>query len=299
MSAPQNRRPGGTPHRKPPSLLWPALVTLLAAVVAVVAWLSTRDDGEDTTAEPPDPATTSGTAEAPEGSTEDPAGDATEPPPEEVAGLGEPLEIGGVEVTPPPAGEFAFPTGSEESWTAPLEERGAGGPYSLGEEDAPVVMLMYSEFQCPYCREFATTTMPELMPYVEDGTLRVQWRDFPYLGPESSLAALGGRTAAEQGKFWEFHDELFAREHSPNTGAFTEESLAEMAEAAGLDRATFEASLNSAEQQEEMVNDQEEGVALGVAGTPSFLVNGIPIRGAQPTEVFIRAIEDAAAAREG
>lgn len=288
------------PRRRRGSVWPPVAVSVAAAAIALTAWLSTRDPGADeTTADPAasspavtDPAATGHATLPPEDAA--PTG---EPQPPAAGQASEPLTIGDVEVTPPPPGEFAFPTGDQDSWVAPLEERGADGPYALGEADAPVVMLMYSEFQCPFCRSFATETMPELMPYIEDGTLRVQWRDFPYLGPESSLAALAGRTAAEQDMFWEFHDALFALNLSPNTGAISEESVADLAEDAGLDRASFEASLNTIEQQEAMRDDQDEGVALGVVGTPSFLINGIPIRGAQPTEIFLEAVMDAAAAR--
>lgn len=285
--------PSSRPESPARRSVWPPVViSVVAAAVALTAWVSTREDGT------PDPAAATPTASAPAVSSPTDDAQPTQNPGEpQAAPLGEPVTIGDVEVTPPPGGELAFPTGDEDSWAAPLEQRGSDGPYALGEADAPVVMLMYSEFQCPFCRSFATDTMPALQPYIDDGTLRIQWRDFPYLGPESSLAALAGRTAAEQDMFWAFHDELMDLDLSPNTGAITEESLAQLAADAGLDAEEFAASLNTLEQQEAVADDQEEGIALGVVGTPSFLINGMPIRGAQPTELFVQAVEDAAAAR--
>jgi hypothetical protein len=104
--------------------------------------------------------------------------------------------------------------------------RDAGDPLALGDVDAPVVMVNYSEFQCPFCGKFARDTEPELIEqYVEDGTLRIEWRDFPYLGPESTRAAPAGRAAAAQGRFWDFHDALFADQPPPNSGKLTEDHL--------------------------------------------------------------------------
>ncbi|MGO0575375.1 DsbA family protein [Ornithinimicrobium panacihumi] len=269
------------PRRR--SVMVPAAVAVVAGAVALGGWLGSRaaDDA------PPAPST--------EGTSVD--GTAAPPAPDATTQTLEPITVGDVVLQPPPPSEFAYPGAEEESWTAPLEDRDPDGPYALGDPDAPVVLMIWSDFQCPFCRSWATETKPELMRFVEDGTLRMEWRDFPYLGPESSLAALAGRSAAEQDMFWEFHDALFAAEHSPNQGGFTEESLADLAEEAGLDREAFAASLNTVEQQEAVAADQDEGLALGVMGTPAFMINGMPVRGAQPTETFVQVVEDAAAAR--
>ena len=179
---------------------------------------------------------------------------------------------------------------------AALARREPGDPMALGDPDAPVVMLAYSEFQCPFCGKFARETEPELVErYVEDGTLRIEWRDFPYLGPESRVAALGGRAAAEQDMFWQFHDAMYADQLPPNSGNLDEDYLVAVARKAGLDAARFRAHLRRGDDLARAVEkDFTEGQSIGVTGTPAFLVNGRPVMGAQPLAVFSEVIERAA-----
>ncbi len=128
--------------------------------------------------------------------------------------------------------------------------------------------------------------------YVEDGTLKIEWRDFPYQGQESVNAALAARAAQEQGKFWEYHDLLYENQSSP--GAFSDENLLALAREAGLDVAEFETSLASGEHRREVMDAFAEGQRSGITGTPTFVVNGQTLVGAQPMEVFEQAIEGAA-----
>jgi protein-disulfide isomerase len=159
-------------------------------------------------------------------------------------------------------------------------------------------MISYSEFQCPFCGKFARDTKPELEKYVEDGTLRIEWRDFPYLGPESTTAAVAGRAAGAQGEFWAFHDALFADQQPPNSGKVTAAYLVGIAKQIGLDTAKFREDMSAAWATAAVRKDFDEGQQIGVTGTPAFIVNGRPIIGAQPTEVFVDAIEQAAEAAE-
>lgn len=177
-----------------------------------------------------------------------------------------------------------------------LPRRDPDDPRALGDVDAPVVMVNYSEFQCPFCGKFARDTAPTLIEkYVADGTLRIEWRDFPYLGPESMTAALAGVAAAEQDKFWEFHDALFAKQLPPNSGNLDQDYLEDKAEEAGLDVAAFREAMDSTVADRRVTLDFQEGQTIGVSGTPAFVVNGVPVMGAQPTEVFEQVIEEAAA----
>lgn len=179
---------------------------------------------------------------------------------------------------------------------AQLARRVAGDPMAMGNVDAPVVMIMYSDFQCPFCGKFARDTLPTLeKKYVADGTLRIEWRDFPYLGPESRTAALAGRAAAAQGRFWQFHDALYADQLPPNSGRLDQHYLDGVATKVGLDVAQFNAYMTSALAKRRVAMDFEEGQSAGVTGTPSFLINGRPVFGAQPTDVFEQAIDEAAA----
>ena len=127
--------------------------------------------------------------------------------------------------------------------------------------------------------------------YVNDGRLRLEWRDFPYLGRESRRAAVAARAAQEQGRFWEYHDVLFENQKGENNGAFSDENLVAFAEKAGLDVERFEATLESGEYEEVVDKDFREAQDAGIQGTPSFTINGQPLVGAQPVEIFARAIE--------
>src|SRR5699024_10106368 len=88
-----------------------------------------------------------------------------------------------------------------------VEQREAGDPLARGRVDAPVVMVAFEDFRCPFCAKSSTETAPKLIDrYVDKGVLRIEWRDYPIFGEESKRAARAGRAAAKQDKFWEFHD---------------------------------------------------------------------------------------------
>ena len=256
-----------------------AVAVVLALVVVLVTTLTGGPDDPDAGAGDDRPAASGDGAPTTEGAGDDAA---------VTGGADQPASPG-----------VTYPATPEDNLAAELERRDPQDPMALGEPDAPVVMIIYSDFQCPFCRSWARDTKPELQRFVDDGTLRLEWRDFPYLGPESSLAALAGRAAADQDLFWEFHDELYEQDFSPNNGAITPEALEVWAGAAGLDADGFAEAINTTEHQEQVFADRDEGVAVGVTGTPAFLVNGVPIIGAQPTPTFVQAVEDAAAAAQG
>ncbi len=133
---------------------------------------------------------------------------------------------------------------------------------------------------------------PELVQrYINDGTLRLEWHDFPYLGQESRSAAVAARAAQEQGKFWKYHDILFQNQKGENSGAFSDENLVAFAEEAGLDVERFEAALESGEYENVVDEDFREAQDAGIQGTPSFTINGKPLVGSQPLETFVQAIE--------
>lgn len=179
----------------------------------------------------------------------------------------------------------------EETTTEP--EAGLGSP-TLGDEDAPVTMVEYSDFQCPYCGEFAREVEPELVEeYVESGTLKIEWRDFPYLGQESVNAALAARAAQEQGKFWEYHEVLYDNQESQNNGAFSDENLVRFAGEADLNVERFEEDFTSGRYERVMNEDFQSGIDRGIQGTPTFIINGETLVGAQPLQNFEQTIEAA------
>lgn len=179
-----------------------------------------------------------------------------------------------------------------------LQRRAAADPAAMGEKDAPVVLIEYSDFQCPFCGKFARDTKPELVDkYVAEGVLRIEWRHFPIFGDESQSAAQAGWAAGEQGRFWEFHDVAYGEERKKNSGEFADDELIAMARTAGVrDLARFERDMGSRAAEEAVARDAAEGQNLGVTSTPAFLINTTPVLGAQPAEVFEEAIEKARAA---
>lgn len=135
--------------------------------------------------------------------------------------------------------------------------------------------------------------------YVKSGTLRLEWKDFPYQGQESVDAAVAARAAQAQGKFWKYHDLVYENQSSGNSGGYNEESLTALAEEAGLDVDRFEEDFNSARYESVVQADFEEGQGLGISGTPTFFINGKVLVGLQPLETFERAIEEAEREAEG
>jgi protein-disulfide isomerase len=131
--------------------------------------------------------------------------------------------------------------------------------------------------------------------YVKDGTLRIEWRDFPYRGQESVNAAVAARAAQAQGRFWEYHDLLYDSQFS----GFGDENLIGLAERAGLDTRQFERDYENARYEPLVRADFQKGLNAGVNGTPTFFINGEMLVGFQPVGVFERAIEDARREAEG
>lgn len=177
-----------------------------------------------------------------------------------------------------------------------LARRDAADPLALGSPDAPVVLIEYSDFQCPFCGRFARETKPDLVrEYVDEGILRIEWRNFPVFGAESDRAARAGWAAGQQNRFWQFHDEAYAEPRRRNAGDFSEDDLIAMARRAGVgDLARFEKDMASDAAHRAVTRDSEEGYAIGVTSTPAFLVNGRPVLGAQPTDVFTDIVDEAA-----
>ena len=172
--------------------------------------------------------------------------------------------------------------------------RDAGDRLAQGRTDAPVVLIEYADFKCGYCGKFARDTEPVLVKkYVDNGTLRIEWRNFPIFGAESEAAARASWAAGQQGRFWEFHRAAYAEgAKEKGFGKARLKALAQQAGVADLDR--FTRDTDSAEAAAAVSADQEQGYRIGATSTPSFLINGRPIAGAQPEETFVQAIEAAA-----
>ncbi|KOG73342.1 DsbA family protein [Streptomyces varsoviensis] len=168
-----------------------------------------------------------------------------------------------------------------------------GDALALGKKDAPVVLVEYADYQCSYCGRFTRETQPELVKkYVDDGTLRIEFRNFPIFGKDSERAARASWAAGRQGKFWAFHDELYAKLRKGD--ALAEDKLVDLARKSGVgDVDRFREDLKGSAATAAVKKDQNEGFSLGVQSTPSFVVGGRPIAGAQPMSAFEEAIDAA------
>ena len=127
--------------------------------------------------------------------------------------------------------------------------------------------------------------------YVKTGIVRFGYQHFAFLGPESRTAAIASECADEQGKFWDYHDKLFASQGGENQGAFSSDKLKKFAADLKLDTAKFNACLDSGKYASVVDNETASLQAMGVQSTPTFLVNGQPLSGAQPFATFQQLIE--------
>lgn len=159
-----------------------------------------------------------------------------------------------------------------------------------GPVDAPVVMIEFSDFNCPYCGRFARETLPLLRENYED-RIRFVYRDYPILGDSSFQAAIAAECANDQGAFWEFHDLLFENQRGFNQAMFIR-----FGEELGLNIEQFTTCQNDPAIRDEIGGDYTEANRLRVSGTPTFFINGRRVVGAQPYEVFQSAIDEELAA---
>lgn len=173
-----------------------------------------------------------------------------------------------------------------------LARRDQGDPLAIGRVDAPVVLVEWADFRCPFCGEFARDTKPKLMPYVENGTLRIEFRNYPIFGEQSIVAAHAAYAAGLQGRFWQFYDAVYADAPPRGHADLPTKKLIAYAKAAGVpDLAKFQADLTNREITAKVSDDMNEALAIGISSTPTFVVNQIPIVGAQPSTVFVQEIE--------
>ena len=176
-----------------------------------------------------------------------------------------------VRLQPPPAIRVEVPT--------------EGAPIR-GAADAPVTIVEFSDFECPFCKQTHPTLKQLLDRY--PGKVRLAYRDFPLdsIHPQARRAAEAARCASDQGKFWEYHDVLFTQ--SPQLAL---EDLRRYAGQVGLDVTKFDGCLAAGVNKAAVQRDLDEGNRLGITGTPAFFINGRTLTGAQPPEAFTRLIE--------
>jgi protein-disulfide isomerase len=154
-----------------------------------------------------------------------------------------------------------------------------------GPASAPVTLVAWSDFQCPFCGRAAPT-----VKQIEDaykGKVRIAFKQFPLpFHDKAHLAAEAALAANEQGKFWQMHDKMFA-----NQQALDRPSLEKYAQEIGLDMGKFKAALDSGKYKAKVDAEDKEGAAVGVTGTPTFFINGVRLVGAQPLDAFKAVID--------
>jgi protein-disulfide isomerase len=158
-----------------------------------------------------------------------------------------------------------------------------------GDANAPVEIIEFSDFQCPFCSRFFSDTLPQLeREYIDTGKVKFVYRDFPLdsIHPQATPAAEAANCAKEQDKFWEYHDKIFQ-----NQAIMSPASYKQWAQELGLNTQQFNSCLDSRKYQEEVRKDFQDGASAGVGGTPTFYVNGVELVGAQPFSAFKSIID--------
>ena len=157
----------------------------------------------------------------------------------------------------------------------------------LGRPDAPITIVEFSDFECPFCSRFATQTAPALRRQYGD---RIRWIFVNYplrsIHPNAYEAALAGECATEQERFWPFYDAMFSGRHDIDADGYVD-----AAEAVGLDMERFRTCYRNADHADEVALDIKEGEKFYILGTPTFYVNGKRMEGAQPPEAFAAVID--------
>jgi protein-disulfide isomerase len=180
------------------------------------------------------------------------------------------------------------PQPAEEPVEVPIEDA-----YSIGDPDAPITIVEFTDYQCPFCNRHFQQTYPQLLSnYIETGLARYVFKDFPLtsIHPQAMEAAEAARCAGEQDAFIEMHDTLFSRQSewgTPDAATLFTGYASEL----GLDAEAFSACLADGRYQAAIQDDLDDGIRLGVTGTPGFFINGRFLSGAQPYAVFQQALD--------
>jgi len=216
-------------------------------------------------------------------------------------------------------GGFGFGSTSSNTPTGgTVVNRGSGAPTGvvevsadddpvLGNSNAPVTIIEFSDYQCPFCRKFWTDTLPQIKTnYIDTGKVKLVYRDFPLdsihpMAQKSAEAAQCVFNIGGNDKYWEFHDKIFKEQNKLDSGSeqgpvkgtvqYTINDLKKWAKDIGVDETKFNKCLDDGKFASEVASDFQDGVQAGVQGTPAFFVNGKLISGAQPYSVFQAAID--------
>lgn len=185
----------------------------------------------------------------------------------------------------------ASPTPAPAPVSEKVQMKMASGWHSMGRDDAPVTMVEFTDYQCPFCRKYHTETFAQLKKnYIDTGKVRFVSRDLPLdFHPYAQKAAEAARCAGEQNKYWELRDTMIA-----NSTDLTQDAILKYAQTNALDMAKFRACSDADKYKAEIQKDSTDAAALGISGTPSFVIgktskdsmDGDRVVGAVPVSVF-------------
>lgn len=198
-----------------------------------------------------------------------------------------------------PGGKFLTPPVSYAGVTTDAQ--------TLGSPSAPVTLAVYSDFQCPFCGQFVRQQFATLTTqFVNTGILRIEAHDIDIVGVnvgstnQSIELATGARCAAAQNKYWPFHDYVFWNQLAENSGGYTADWIASIAQAAGVDMTAWNSCVAGSEARGQVIAETNLAHGLGVSSTPSISLNGGPITAGVPAAstlaARIQALADAASA---
>lgn len=178
---------------------------------------------------------------------------------------------------------------------------------SIGDPNARVKVLVFEDYQCPYCKDYTQQVEPQLdaSTYITSGQVYYKFIQFPFLDEnsatkESHQASNASMCALEQGRFWDYHDMLFANQGAENSGSFNNKRLQAFADALGLDMTKFNQCFSQNKYSAQIETDYQESISMGVTRTPTVLVNGKNIApGVFPSWDILKAAINAALASGG
>ena len=190
-----------------------------------------------------------------------------------------------------------YPKSEDDSTLLTKTKLIEGGSPILGNPSAPITILEWGDYQCTFCYKFHTSTLNIIeKDFIDTGKVKLVFKDFPLNGNDSILAAEASYCAHDQGKYWEFHDEVYKNWAGERTGWVTRESLNTFATTVGLDLDLFNDCINKHTYQNKVNSLYDFGKKVGIDATPSFLIfddeKVIKVRGNQPLEVFLKTFDE-------
>ncbi|WP_261566176.1 DsbA family protein [Frankia gtarii] len=186
---------------------------------------------------------------------------------------------------------FAVQNSREESKPVvlPAAATGTDGGIVVGQASAPVTVDMYEDFQCPACEALETQTGPTIRALLDQGKIKIDYHMMSFIGPESKRAANAAAAAANEGKFRQLHDVLYANQPKENTGGFTRDTLLTLGTKAGLTSQAYKDAVNNGTYDGYVAKVDSDASKAGVTGTPTVIIGGKQLSSAQLTPDGFRA----------